>query len=548
MKDATIYVFGHKNPDSDSICSAIAYAELKRKLGYEKAIAGRLGDINKETQYILDYFGVEMPALVESVRSQVSDMDYYKVRSVYPDTTIGRVWDIMMESQRRMLPVVDRVNEEFIGVISMGDIARVNMQIEDCSSISHYKPSIENLVDTLDACILAGDYEHHKKSVVSGNVIVGMAPDDITEPNPQEEDVIITRASLKCTKAALSTPAKYVFLIGECESDFTDDFSKLDKGRIVLCTKYDVCTTIKLINHSIPVSSIMKTKDIMYFYESDFFVEVKNAMIETRFRNFPILNESNKVIGTLSRRHIIDVDKKKVILVDHNEKAQSAHGLDEAEVLEIIDHHRVGDIQTGGPILFRNEPVGSSSTIVANVYFEHNIKPSKKIAGILLGAIISDTLLFKSPTCTTTDKLTAEKLAEIVGVNIEEFGLTMLKAGASMKGRSMKELLNTDFKEFNLSNRRFFVGQVYTTDLNQAFEIKDEMLDYMNQVCEDRAYDFGALMVTDILGTGTQLLYTGRVKEVVERAFNAEKDADVVFLSKVVSRKKEIVPVLSKFV
>lgn len=547
MKDSTIYVFGHKNPDTDSICSAISYAELKQKLGYTKATARRLGDINAETKYILDYFGVEQPTLIESVRSQVSDMEYYEVPEIYPDMPIGDAWNAMLEAQRRMFPVVDRETKDFIGVISMGDIVRVNMQIEDCELLGQYRPTIDNIVSVLNAEVLAGKYKMHTGTVITGKVSVTMSPDDIAEADPQSDDVIITRASAKCTRAALNTKAKYIFLIGDCEEDFTGDFSKLDGNRIVLCTKNDVYTTIRLLNHSIPVSSIMKTKDIIYFYESDYFVEVKNTMIETRFRNFPILNQDNKVIGTISRRHIIDVDKKKIILVDHNEKAQSAHGLEEADVLEIIDHHNVGDVQTGKPILFRNEPVGCSSTIVANMYFEHNVKPSKKIAGIMLGAILSDTLLFKSPTCTMLDKMTAEKLAAIAGVEAEVFGMDALKAGASMDGKTMKEILNVDYKEYHLGSRKIFVAQVFTTDLDEALKIKDEMIEYMDIVCEDRQCDLGTLMVTDILGSGTQLLFSGKVHDIAEKAFNVEKGEKIIFLPKVLSRKKEIIPLISKY-
>lgn len=547
MKDSTIYVFGHKNPDTDSICSAISYAELKRKLGYTKITARRLGDINKETKFILDYFGIEQPELIESVRSQVSDMEYYEVPEIYPDMPIGDVWSIMLTTKRRMLPVVDRETKDFIGVISMGDIARVNMQIEDCGLLGHYKPTVDNIVSVLDAKVLAGKYNMHTGTVITGNVSVAMSPDDIEEANLQSEDVIITRASAKCTRAALETRAKYIFLIGNCEDDFTGDFSKLDGNRIVLCTKNDVYTTIRLLNHSIPVTSIMKTKDIVYFYETDYFVEVKSTMIETRFTNFPILDQDNKVIGTISRRHIIDVDKKKVILVDHNEKAQSAHGLEEADVLEIIDHHNVGDVQTGKPILFRNEPVGCSSTIVANMYFEHNVKLTKKIAGIMLGAILSDTLLFKSPTTTMIDKMTAEKLATIAGVDIEAFGMDALKAGASMKGKTMKEILNVDYKEYHLSNRKIFVSQVFTTDLDEALKMKDEMIKYMGSVCEDRQCDVGTLMITDILGSGTQLLFSGKASDIAEKAFNVDKGENIIFLPKVLSRKKEVIPLLSKY-
>lgn len=547
MKDKTILIFGHKNPDSDSICASIAYAELKRKLGYNKAIAVRLGDLNNETKYILSHFGVDRPPLIDSVRAQVSDMDFYNVPTIYPDISIGQAWKIMMESERMMLPVVDKKYNELLGVVSSGDITRANMQIDDCRMLSFFKPSIKNIVDTLKANVITGDFENNKETVVAGKIIVAMAPDDITYANPKQEDVIIARASEKCAKASLATKVKHIFLIGDCSVDLNIDFKKEANDKIIFCISNDIYNTIRLINQSIPVSSIMKTENIIYFYESDYSNDVKNAMLESKARNFPVINEDNQVIGSLSKRHIIDVEKKKVILVDHNERAQSVHGIDEADILEVVDHHNVGDIQTGKPILFRNEPVGCTSTIIANMYFENNVKLTKKIAGILLSAIISDTLMFKSPTCTLVDKMISEKLADISGINIEEFGLDMLKAGASFKGKKMKDILKSDYKEYVLANKKLFASQIFTTDLNQVFEIKDKMIELMDDICDDRGCDFGIMALTDILGTGTQLLYAGKAKEIVEKAFNAEKGSNVVFLPKVVSRKKEIIPLLSKF-
>jgi manganese-dependent inorganic pyrophosphatase len=278
---------------------------------------------------------------IDNIRAQVCDMEYNDVPIIYPNMTIGQAWDVMVKTHHRMIPVVDRETETFIGVISMGDITRVNMQIEDCSLLSQYRPSIENLVTTLQAVTIVGEYENHKNTIVEGRVIVAMSAHDIVNEKPQKEDVIITRPSERCVKTAVGTGAKYIFLIGECKEGVKKHFESLDNDRILLCIKHDVFAAVKLITQSIPISSVMSAKNLVYFYESDLFTEVQSTLISSRYRSFPILDDDNKVIGSLSRRHLLDIHKKIVILVDHNEKGQSVKGLEEAEVIEIVDHHRV---------------------------------------------------------------------------------------------------------------------------------------------------------------------------------------------------------------
>lgn len=547
MKKIPTFVLGHKNPDTDSICASIAYAELKKVLGDQDVVPVRLGELNKETKYILNYFEVEEPILIETVRAQVSDLDYYKEPFILQDRPIGEAWDTMMREDRRMIPVVDE-KKNLMGLITMGDIAREIMQLEDINSIADYKPTLQNIITMLKADVIAGDLKRHKDSILGGNIILGLYPEQISNEVKTAKDIIIIWATEELLKASLNTVAHHIFIIGECKHEWLKYFKNIDKDKIILCAKHDAYNTIKLINNSIPVSSIMTTDNLIVFYETDYLADVKKTINSSRFRYFAILSEEGKVIGTFSRRHIVEAEKKKVIIVDHNEYLQSVHGLDEAEVLEIIDHHRVGDIQTSGPIMFRNEPVGSSSTIVASMYFEQNITPKKEIAGLLLSAIISDTLLFKSPASTLTDKIIAEKLSKIAKVNIDEYGFEMLRAGASIKGLSMKEIINIDYKEFNISGKKIFISQVCTTDPNQVFEIKEEMLELMNKMCKKGAFNFGGLMVTDILGSGTQFLFTGKDKELAKKAFGANLDSNIVFLPKVVSRKIEIIPPMSRYI
>lgn len=539
MKDI-IYVTGHKNPDSDSICSAIAYAELKRKLGYN-AEPKRLGELNRETEFILNYFNVPVPEYLTTVKPQVEDLSMDKVVPVSKDISIKTAWSLMKKNNIKSLPVVDD-HEKLIGVVTLSDITNNYMDTLESNVLAASKTPLMNIVETLNAIVLTGNHEIFN---TSGKVVVAaMAPEQM-KPFVDKGDIVIVGNRSDNQKVAIENGANLIIVTGGCEVE--ESVVKLaEKNKcIVMVTPNDTFTTSRLINQSIPVKYVMTKENIVSFNLDDFVDEVKDKMLQSRFRSYPVVDDNNKIVGTISRYHLISQKKKKVILMDHNEKSQSVHGIDEAELLEIIDHHRIADIQTGKPIYFRNETVGSTSTIVANIYFENGIRPSKQIAGILCAAILSDTLKFKSPTCTYVDKMTAEKLAEIAGIEIDKFADEMFKAGTSLSGKTPEEIFYQDFKEFTLGNYKIGVGQVNTMDTDALNDIKKPLIEFMDKLCKSKNYNLVVLLLTDIIKEGSEALFVGEDKEILAKAFNVTLGENSVYLPGVVSRKKQVIPPLS---
>ncbi|SKA83209.1 manganese-dependent inorganic pyrophosphatase [Caloramator quimbayensis] len=535
-----IYVTGHKNPDSDSVCSAIAYAELKRKLGFN-ASAAVLGELNRETEFILDYFKVSKPELLNTVKTQVCDLNIDKAIIISPDVSIKTAWMLMKKNNVKTLAVVDD-NERLTGIVTLSDITKKYMDILENSIISTSQTPLRNIIETLNAKLITGSNEDFK---TTGKVVVAaMAPEQM-KPFVDAGDIVISGNRSDNQLTAIEYGANCIIVTGGCEVDNEVIESAKKKRCIIMTTPNDTFATARLINQSIPVKHIMTTNNIISFDVDDFIDEIKDKMLQTRYRSYPVVDENNKIIGFVSRYHLISQNRKKVILMDHNEKSQSVNGIDEAEVLEIIDHHRVGDIQTGKPIYFRNEPVGSTATIVANIYFENGIRPTKSIAGILCAAIISDTLNFKSPTCTFVDKLTAERLSEMSSINIDEFSLKMFKAGTSLQGKMPEEIFNQDFKEYNLGKYRIGISQVNTMDTENISEIKESLIKYMNQICKDKNYNLVIMILTDIIKEGSELLFVGENKELISKAFNIQASGNSVYLPDIVSRKKQVVPPLS---
>jgi manganese-dependent inorganic pyrophosphatase len=539
MED-TIYIVGHRNPDTDSICSAIAYAELKKKLG-NNAVAARLGEINKETEFILDYFNTTVPEYLQTVKTQVSDLNIDKVIPVSPDVSVKTAWTIMKKNNVKTLPIADD-NERLIGIATLSDITTKYMDTLENNIIAASKTPLRNILETLNAKIIHGKQENFK---TSGNVLVAAMSPDQMKPYIDKGDIVILGNRSDTQVKALELGANCLIITGgyDIESDTLSYASSCDC--IIMSTPYDTFTTARLINQSIPVKHIMTTEDLISFDIEDFIDEIKDKMLQTRYRSYPVVDDHNRIKGFISRYHLISQKRKKIILMDHNEKVQSVNGIDEADVLEIIDHHRIADVQTGRPIFFRNEPVGSTSTIVANMYFENGIRPHKNIAGILCAAILSDTLKFKSPTCTYVDIMNAERLAEIADIAIEEFALEMFKAGSSLQDRTPEEIFYQDFKEFTLGRYKIGIGQVSTAGTENIKEIKDSMLDYMNSVYKNKNYNLVMMMLTDIIKEGSEILFAGEAKDLINKAFNVEPGENSVYLQGVVSRKKQIIPPLS---
>ena len=537
MKDV-IYVTGHKNPDSDSICAAYAYAEFKNKIGDTEAVACRLGNVNQETQFILDYFNAEAPKFLNTVKLKVEDLQFDKISPISADISLKTAWTIMRDKNIKTLPVADE-NEHLLGVLAVANLTSCYMDIWDNRILAKSNTSLDNIVNTLSAKVA---YMNENTKCFPGKIAVtAMEADTITE-HIEAGDIAIVGDREEAQAALINLNVSLMIVTGGyAPSENIINLAK-EHGVTVIVTQHDSFTASRLIVQSIPVGYVMVKENIVSFRADDLVDDIKGIMAETRFRSYPVLDENGRVLGTVSRYHLISNHKKKVIQVDHNERGQSVDGLEDAEILEIIDHHRVADIQTNNPIYFRNEPVGSTSTIVAKCFFESGIRPSRKAAGLLCGAIISDTLLFRSPTCTPQDQYICKKLAEIAGINIEEFAKEMFKAGTSLKGKTVEQIFNTDFKPFTIEGTKVGISQVNTMDIDGFMPLKEEMLNYMDQKAKEAGLEMVMLLLTDILNEGSEILVTGAKPEIVEKAFKVTLKDKGAFLPGVLSRKKQVVP------
>jgi len=536
MKDI-LYITGHKNPDTDSICAAIAYAEFKNKTGNIKAIPIRLGEINRESQFILNYFDVEPPVLVETMKTQISDLNIDKIAAVSPEISLRMAWEIIKKHNIKTLPVTDSDNK-LIGLASITDLANVFTDIWDSGLLSKSRTPIENILDTLSAIII---YSKDQNPKYPGKILVAAMEPDIAKKSIEEGDIVICGNRVDTQIAILEAKASMMIVTGNlnvCE----DIIEKAKENNCcILSTPYDTYTTARLITQSIPISYVMAKNNLIKFRENDLVDDIKDIMLKTRFRSYPVVDDTNHVVGSISRFHLISYTKKNLILLDHNEKTQSVDGIEDAVILEIIDHHRIADIQTGLPIYFRNEPVGSTSTIVASIFFENGIRPSKKTAGVLAAAIISDTLMFRSPTSTNIDKLVLKRLTEIVDIDVEKFAEEMFKAGTSLKGKTTEEIFHQDFKVFTLADFKVGVAQVGTMDIEGFESIKEEMLVLMKRKASDSHFNVLILMLTNILRDGSELLVAGENKDIVSKTFNVNLETNGVNLLEILWRRKQVI-------
>ena len=537
MKDI-IYVTGHKNPDSDSICSAYAYAEFKNKTGNLPAIPVRLGNVNRETQYILDYFGVEAPQLLKTVKLKVEDLEFDRITPVSPEISLKTAWNIMSNKNIKTLPVADE-NDHLLGVLAISNLTSCYMDIWDNRILAKSNTSFENIVDTLSAKEI---YVNEGTKSFPGKIVVSAMKPESMKDHIEEGDIAIVGDREEVQSALLDLNISLMIITGS-HTPTSEIIEKAKEANIsVISTPHDSFTTSRLIIQSIPVGYVMIKDKLVTFSTEDLVDDVKPVMVETRFRSYPVIDTDGKVIGAMSRYHLISNYRKKIIQMDHNERGQSVDGLEDADILEIIDHHRVADIQTSGPLYFRSEPIGSTSTIVGKCFFERGIRPSKQAAGLLCGAIISDTLLFRSPTCTPEDKQICLRLAEIAGINVEEFAKEMFKAGTSLKGKTVEEIFNQDFKPFTIGETKVGIAQVNTMDIEGFMPLKDDMLKYMDNKAKEAGLDMTLLLLTDILNEGSQILVAGDKPEIAEKAFNVKLNESTAFLDGVLSRKKQVVP------
>jgi manganese-dependent inorganic pyrophosphatase len=540
LKD-TVFVTGHKNPDSDSICAALAYAEFKNKTGAVDAIPVRLGEINRETSFILSHFEVEPPMLIETVKLQVKDMDIDKIAPVSPDITLKMAWNLMRKQNVKSLPVIDD-NELLMGVVSVTNVTESYMDVWDNTILGKANVTLENIIDTLTAKPVSIE---KSRKIYSGKILVLSGSNDTASMMLEEGDIAI--CGDRVDSQELCIDKKVALIIVTTNNTMSPEL--LEKARenkvTILSTPYDTFTTARLITQAVPVRHVMGTDKLIYFSSEDYIEDIRGVMAETRYRSYPVVSVEGKVAGTVSRYHLISAKKKKVILVDHNERGQSVDGLEDAEILEIIDHHRVADVATGTPIYFRNEPVGSTSTIVANIFFENGIRPSKKIAGILCAAIISDTLLFRSPTATNVDRMTLERLAMLADIDVNSFALEMFKYGTSLAGRSPDEILNQDFKVFSYDDEKVGVAQVYSMDADSIKDLKEPLIEAMDLKARTGDFTMVALILTDIYKEGSEIIAVGKHKELINKAFNVELVNNSVYIPGILSRKKQVIPPLT---
>lgn len=541
MKDI-VFVTGHKNPDTDSICSAIAYAEFLFKIGRYNAVPVRLGEINRETEYILKRFGMEIPVLLKSVKQSVEDLEYDKVTVFSKELTLKTAWSLMKQQNLKSAPVLDD-HSQLLGLLSTSNIIEGYMDEWDSDILKDANTPIENVIDTLDARVL---YLDEGLKTIRGSLhVAGMTYEEVAR-RIKEDDVMIVGGDREAAiKRFVESKVSLIVLTGSLT--ISNELLNLCKENhiSVISTSYNTFMTSQQIIQSIPIEYVMQKGNIVSFTTDDTVDYVKEIMSETRFRSYPVIDFMGKVVGSISRYQVLTGERKKVVQVDHNERGQSIDGIEEAEIVEIVDHHRVADIQTIGPVMFRGEPVGSTATIVTKCYKEYGIEIPKDIAGLLLGAVISDTLLFKSPTCTPVDTKIAKELAAIAEVDMMEFGMEMFKAGTSLAGKTVEEIFNQDYKRFNFGELCVGVAQVNTMDFEGFMPFKAAMLDHMEKVARNNNMEFTLLLLTDVVNANSEIFVAGPRPEYVEKAFGIELVNHQASLPGVISRKKQVVPAIT---
>ena len=535
-----IFVFGHKNPDTDSICSAIAYSHLKNTLTKSNNYkACRIGEVSKETRFVLNFFEINEPEILDNVKTQIKDITLKDIPLVNPDISLKKAWTIMKEFTTTTLPASYN-GTTLDGIITIGDIATSLMDIYDNNVLSEAKTPYKNILEVLDGKMIVGDSGDY---VYNGSVLVGAMNPETMEIYIHPKDIAILGNRLEAQLMAIEKGAQCIIVTGGISVANSIKKMALLHDCAIVMSPHDTYRVSRFINQSIPIRHFMKTIDELFYFDTEEYVnEIKDVMVAKRFRNFPVVDEDKNYKGMLSRALLIDLSKKKVILVDHNERSQSVDGLEEAEILEIIDHHRIGDIETIGPVYFRNQPLGCTATIVTNMFRENNVEMTVGIAGILCAAILSDTLIFKSPTCTKLDINAAEYLAEKANIDINDFAKQMFRAGSSLRGMAVEDIFYQDFKRFTAGETRIGVGQINSLDRSDLDDFKGIIKAYMKRVIAQEGLDIVLFMLTDIINEDTELVFEGDFGGLLEKAFNVVPGPDSIMLKGVVSRKKQVIP------
>ena len=538
-KPREVWVVGHRSPDTDSICAAIAYADLKRRTEEGIFLPKRAGEINLETKYVLDTFGVEEPALITDVSTQVMDIEIRPTKAVSKKESLKRAWELMKEQNVVTIPVTDSKNN-LKGLITTGDIATSYMDIYDSEMLSKTSTRYKAICETLEGEILCGDEEG---CFTTGKVMVGSASPEIMEEFLDENDLAIMGARYEAQLCAIENNASAIVITGGSKVSKTIIKLAQEHGCVLITTPYDTFTATRLINQSMAIKYFMRKKNLVSFGIEEHIDAVRDVMSKERHRDFPVLDDDGKYIGMISRRNLLNMRRKQMILVDHNEKAQAVEGIDGAEILEIIDHHRLGSLETLAPVFFRNQPVGCTATIIYQMYQEQGVEITPQIAGLLCSAILSDTLMFRSPTCTPMDKDAAERLAAIAGIEVEAHAKAMFKAGSDFNHKTADEIFHQDFKIFDMEDEKFGVSQISAMTRVELEEVLKKLQPELDAIRNAHQIGKVFVMLTNIMEETTYLLCEGPgAQELAERAFDVEKTGEVYPLKGIVSRKKQLIP------
>ena len=539
-KQGKIYILGHKNPDTDSICSAIAYADIKnRSNDGRRYLAKRAGQINEETEYVLKRFGVEAPGYLPDVGTQVKDMEIRETPGVESNISIKDAWAIMKETNAVTLPIT-KEDGQLEGLITTGDIAKSYMDAHDNYFLSNARTQYRSIANTVEGEVVTGNPHGY---FLRGKVVIGAAHPEKLGEYLEEDDLVILGDRHEDHLCAIQENVSCIVVCNSAQIADAIKEEAIKNDCVIIRSPLDTFTVARLINQSIPVKHIMKKDHLITFQTDDFTDQIKDVMVKNRHRAFPVVNKHGKYMGTVSRRNLLGMKKKQVILVDHNEKSQAVDNIDAAEILEIVDHHRIGSLETMSPIVFRNQPVGCTATIMYQMYTEKNLEVSPAIAGLLCAAIISDTLMFRSPTCTHMDKMAAGALSLIAGINIQEFAKEMFTAGSNLKGKTTEGIFYQDFKRFTAEKTSFGVGQISSMNEEELLSLKKRLIPFMKKECGKNGITMVFIMLTNILEESSEIICYGTGSEkLVQDAFGVKEEDGGYLLKGVVSRKKQLIP------
>ena len=537
-----VWVVGHKNPDTDSICAAISYAYLKNQSGDKKTyVAKRAGAVNEETRYVLERFGVEEPPLVTYAGAQIKDINIRKTAGVSNQISLKRAWELMKKLEVVTLPVTNQFGK-LEGVIVTKDIATSYMDVLDNCVLSKARTQYKTIAETIDGEVYAGNEHAH---FVRGKVVIATSNPEYMADYIEDDDLVILGDREEAQMQAIRSNASCIIIGGGLE--VAEEVKKLAEKRdcVIITTPFDTFSVARLINQSMPIKQYMTRRDLITFDIDDYVDDVKDVMSRVRHRDFPVLGSNGNYVGMISRRNLMNMQKKQIILVDHNEKSQAVDGIGEAEILEIIDHHRLGSLETVSPVYFRNQPLGCTSTIIYQMYQEQGVEIPKEIAGLLLSAIISDTLMFRSPTCTPFDKGVAKRLAEIADVDIEDHAKKMFRAGSDFKNKTTEEIFYQDFKIFHTEDCDFGVAQISAMSGEELEQIGEQLHPFLPQVLGEKRLNMVYVMLTDILEESSKIIFAGEdAGKILAHAFKKQEDADGILLDGIISRKKQMIPTL----